>query len=305
MRTLIQRYCILAGFLLIFQIAAISQIEKNDETNQEVTLDRTEKRIIHSKIVDQDYEIFVSLPRGYNQGHSSYPVIIALDAYAGFLIMKGCVDVFTSLRPLMPEVIVIGIGYGGDETNSFVKWTAGRTRDFTPVQNPRTEEFYKKFITDKGGSVSDVQTGGAALFLEFINDELFPFLTSNYRIDQENKALFGVSFGGLFAFYTVFHNPDSFDKYFIESPSLHYSDGVTFQYENDYAKDHSDLDIDIFMCAGELEIGISDNIKKMEELLLSRDYPQLNLKTVIFENESHISCAPAAISRGLIELFNQ
>jgi predicted alpha/beta superfamily hydrolase len=304
MRTLIQQHCILIGFLLIFQNAAISQIERNNETNPKVTLDRTEMRILHSKIVDQDYEIFISLPNGYNQSNSSYPVIIGLDAYTGFLIMKGCVDAFTSLYPLMPEVILTGIGYGGDETNSLAKWIAGRTRDFTPLQNTGTEEFYEKFITDKGLAASDVQTGGAHLFLEFINNELFPFLNSNYRIDQENKVLVGASLGGLFAFYTVFHKPDTFDKYLIESPSLHYSNGVTFQYENDYAKNHSDLDMDIFMCAGELEGEHSVNVKKMEELLLSRDYPQLNLETVIFENESHISCAPAAISRGLIELFN-
>ena len=246
----------------------------------------------------------ISLPKDYKHGNSSYPVIIGLDAYTGFLIMKGCVDAFTSLYPLMPEVILIGIGYGGDETNSLAKWIAGRTRDFTPLQNTWTEEFYEKFITDKGFSATDVLTGGAPLFLDFINNELFPFLNSNYRIDQENKILCGASLGGLFAFYTVFHKPDSFDKYFIESPSLHYGNGVCFQYESDFAKNHSDLDKDIFLCAGELEIDHVVNLKRMEELLLSRDYPKLNLETYIFEKENHISCAPAAISRGLLELFN-
>lgn len=304
MKTKIRNQSLLIALLLLSQNLVMAQLEKFPAKIPKICLERAELRILHSEIIGQDYELFVSLPISYNQNNFSYPVIIGLDAYTGFLIMKGCVDAFTSLYPLMPEVIVVGIGYGGDESNSLAKWIAGRTRDFTPAQNSWTEEFYEKFITDRGLTTIDVQTGGASLFLKFINNELFPFLNSNYRINQENKILFGASLGGLFAFYTVFHEPETFNKYFIESPSLQYNNGITFQYEYDYSTNHSDLKMDIFMCVGALEEEHSVNVKKMEELLLSRDYPHLNLETVIFDNEGHISCAPAALSRGLIELFN-
>jgi len=39
-------------------------------------------------------------------------------------------------------------------------------------------------------------------------------------------------------------------------------------------------------------------------MLLSRNYKSLKLETAIFENESHVTCYPAALSRGLVELFN-
>ena len=42
----------------------------------------------------------------------------------------------------------------------------------------------------------------------------------------------------------------------------------------------------------------------MVERLNSHNYNSLNLEIVIFENESHYTCYPAAMSRGLIELFN-
>lgn len=295
MKKLVSLILILFYFTRIFA-------QSGDNLNR--ILERTEVKSLHSAIVGQDYELFISLPKSYNSGNTSYPVIIGLDTYTGFLITKGCVDAFTSLYPLMPEVIVVGIGYGGDESNSLAKWVAGRTRDFTPAQNNWVEEFYEKFITDRGYERTHVQSGGASLFLSFVQKELLPYINSNYRTDSENKVLFGASFGGLFALYTLFHAPDTFNKYFIESPSIHYNNNIAFEFENEFAKNHSDLNADIFMCAGSLENPHAANVKKMDSLLVSRNYQHLHLETVIFENENHISCAPAAVSRGLIELFN-
>lgn len=289
---------------LIIILFCFTGIFAQYEYNLNLVVERTEVKSLHSAIVGQDYELFISLPKSYNSGNTSYPVIIGLDAYTGFLITKGCVDAFTSLYPLMPEVILVGIGYGGDESNSMAKWVAGRTRDFTPEQNSWTEEFYEKFITDRGYESTDVQSGEAPLFLSFVQKELLPYINSNYRADSENKVLFGASFGGLFALYTLFHAPETFNKYFIESPSINYNNDIALRYESEFAKNHSDLHADIFMCAGSLENPHSANVKKMDSLLISRNYRHMKLETVIFENENHISCAPAAISRGLIELFN-
>jgi uncharacterized protein len=290
--------------LLIPILFYFSGIIAQSENNLNVVVERTEVKKLYSEIVGQEYELFISLPKSYNSGNTSYPVIIGLDAYTTFLITKGCIDAFTSLYPLMPEVILVGIGYGGDESNSLAKWIAGRTRDFTPVKDIGTEQYYEQFITGLGYETTKVQSGGALLFLDFLHNELLPYINSNYRIDNKNKALMGASLGGLFALYTLFHAPETFNKYFIESPSIQYSNEITYDYENNYAKNHTDLNAEIFMCAGSLENPHATNVKKMESLLLSRNYANLHLETVIFENENHISCAPAAISRGLIELFN-
>ncbi len=58
------------------------------------------------------------------------------------------------------------------------------------------------------------------------------------------------------------------------------------------------------MSSGALEERTAGNMKKMAELLLSRNYQNLNLETFIFENEGHVTSYPAAISRGLVILFN-
>ena len=110
--------------------------------------------------------------------------------------------------------------------------------------------------------------------------------------------------GALFGLYVLFHYPDLFDKYFVGSPSIGFHDGILFKYESNYAKTHTDLDADVFMTVGEKEESYAKSLKEMVHQLSSRNYYNLKLKSVIFENEDHFSCYPAAMSRGLIELFN-
>ena len=296
------------GFIVfIFSISqsqSLSQTEQLSKNYPELTHERTEVRTIHSNIIGQDYEILISLPKSYSVQDTIYPVIFLLDPYRAFSMVKGYTDVLTSPYTYIPEVIIVGIGYGGKGSEAMLNWALGRTRDLTPVKSAETEEIYRKRLADVGAPNVEVQTGGAALFLDFIKKELFPFIETNYQIDKKARMLSGYSFGGLFAMYALFYEPGLFSKYFIGSPSIHYKDGVTFDYELNYASNHSDLKADVFISAGELENRTSKNIIRIVDLLSSRNYENLNLKTVIFENENHVTCYPAAMSRGLIELFN-
>lgn len=162
----------------------------------------------------------------------------------------------------------------------------------------------KNTIARAGTPGVEVVTGGAPRFLGFLKEELIPFVESNYRIDRNSRLLAGYSFGGLFAMYVLFHEPGLFDKYFIGSPSLSYGEGAAFSYEASNAVNHSGLKAEVFMSAGELEKTTAENIGKMSELLLNRNYSDFFLETYIFPRENHVSCYPAAMSRTLIELFN-
>lgn len=289
--------------LYLFGNTIIAQTLPIIENHPNVVLERTEIRELHSDIVGQDYELYISLPRSYATEDTSYPVIFLLDPYRAFSMVKGFTDALTAPFPVIPEVIVVGIGYGGEGMEARLNWALGRVRDYTPVQNAATEEWYEKAIEKAGIPGIDVISGGAPLFLEFIRKELFPFIETNYRIDTNVRMLSGYSFGGLFGLYALFHDPALFDKYFIGSPSIGFKEGITFEYESNYANNHSDLKAEVFMSVGEKEESYAINLKKMLEQLNSRNYENLKLQTVIFENESHITCYPAAMSRGLIELF--
>ena len=289
--------------LVLFQIPLCSQNEAPVKQFPPVTLERTEIRTLNSDIIGQDFELWISVPRDYHVNDTVYPVIFLLDPYRVFSMVKGYIDALTTPFPIIQEVILVGIGYGGEGIEARLNWALGRVRDYTPVQNATTEEWYEKAIKTGGLPATDVISGGAPLFLDFISKELFPFIESNYRIDTQTRMLSGYSFGGLFGLFALFHEPGLFNKYFIGSPSIHYKDNITFKYEADYANKYSDLKADVFMSAGGLEEGTSMNVKNMEELLLSRNFENLYVKTVIFDDENHISCYPAALSRGLIELL--
>ncbi len=241
-----------------------SQILQENESPPRITLERTEIRLLHSEIVGQDFELYVSLPNNYSKSNTNYPVIFVLDPYRDFLIMKGISDVLASSQ-IIPEVILVGIGYGGEGFNAFINYALGRLRDYTPVQDTAKEEWSRKAAENLGIDDINIISGGSPSFLEFIRKELFPFMESNYHINSKDRMLSGYSDGGLFGLYVLFHDPDLFDKYLIGSPSIYYKDGILLEYESNYATTHEDLKAEVFMSSGELEEVTAENIKKNEQ----------------------------------------
>jgi len=75
-------------------------------------------------------------------------------------------------------------------------------------------------------------------FLKVINQEIIPFIESNYRVLETGRGLAGYSFGGLFALYALLHTPKTFTHYIAGSPSMWKQ---LFQYEQEYAENHNDL----------------------------------------------------------------
>ena len=153
-------------------------------------------------------------------------------------------------------------------------------------------------------------SGQANQFLLFLCQELKPYLHAQYRIDPTDAVLVGDSVGGLFALYTVFHQPEAFPRYVIGSPSIYHDEAITFTYEATYAQAHADLPVTIFLSVGGLEAitepgfaAMVSNVARLTEILTSRKYPGLKLTTHIFDNETHLSVIPAMMSRGLRTVF--
>ncbi len=102
--------------------------------------------------------------------------------------------------------------------------------------------------------------------LNFITDNLMPYLCENYNIDCDNSTLYGHSDGGVFTHNAVFNSDryenQPFGHYIIGSPALwglyHYNldnnmtnDDVLNDYG--YFDRNETLDKTIFLCAGSLE----------------------------------------------------
>ncbi len=302
---------VLTGLFVIFCAAPeifcqdLQRYNPDRELIEGVVMPNTELFKIHSDITGNDFLIYVQLPLSYKtNAEKNYPVWYNTDANRAFPLAGNAITLLSYPSGEIPEMIIIGIGY---LIKGMEEWAALRVRDLTPTSDPETDKYWTDLITEmtKRKDIA-VQSGGASKFLEFIVQELIPYVESHYRVQKDNRTLGGYSFGGLFTLYALFHHPESFNNYFAGSPSLHYNQDVIFSYEAEFAEMHQDLKAQVFLTAGELEGEFMINqVSKMTENLLSRGYPNLKVNMHIFEGEDHRSCVGAAFFRSFYVFFDR
>ncbi len=79
--------------------------------NSESLLFRTETRIFHSGLINQDFEIFEALPTDYFQSDASYPVLYCTDANRNFNLVSNIVNILNFPYREIPPILVVGIDY--------------------------------------------------------------------------------------------------------------------------------------------------------------------------------------------------
>ena len=270
--------------------------------NPKVALFETETIILHSKIVDQDFELYISFPFGYSKSDKTYPVLFCLDANRCYGIVYDAVKILSKPSKEIPEVLLVGIGY---PMKGLEDWVIGRQRDYTPTSKPEHDKYWiDRLNKETDRNDLNVQSGGADKFFAFLCEELIPYIETNYRVSTSDRALMGYSLSGLFVLHVLFQNPNIFRRYFAGSPAIDWDEPFVLKCENDFAAANEDLSAKLFMSAAGLESKLYiDNMKRMAELLRSRNYKSLELETHIFEDETHPSCLPCSISRALRILY--
>ena len=198
---------------ILFPLFNQAQETKKSSLSPAVTLINTEQRNLNSKMVDQEFEIYVSLPDGYTNGTEKYPVLYLTDANTYFGLMT---DISRNLQwgGEMPETIIVGIAYPINKFKTdderWGKWLAWRMRDLSPSHNPQA---------DKDFGLKEVKSGGGPDFLAFIEKELIPFIEKEYRADETNRTYAGFSLGGLFGLYALFEKPELFQNPWFRADS--------------------------------------------------------------------------------------
>ncbi len=267
-----------------------------------VTMMNTEENVLHSIKNGETYSIYVWLPDSYHTTDSAYSVLYLTDANQYFGLFTGLAQGL-QWGDEMPESIVVGIAYslGSEKTidNKWSKWLALRMRDFTPSNNAQLDK-------DMGATI---KSGGAALFLEFIETELFPFIEKKYRVKDKQRTYIGFSLGGLFGFYAMLEKPSLFQRFIVGSPSIWFENKSILSLENKYAQNHADLPVKLYVSTGSLEeeinAGMVRNMLEFTSLLKSRKYKNLVLKTDVIENETHLSSPAICFLHGITFLFRR
>ena len=165
-------------------------------------------------------------------------------------------------------------------------------------------------LQDLTPTQTEAGTGKAEEFLRFIQKDLIPYVDANYRTEPTDRTIVGQSLAGLFSLYALFHAPETFNRYVVSSPSLWWDNRVAFEYEEEFAREHSELPVKLFLSVGELEeqewpgIGMVSNVQDLHKKLEDRNYAGLEMHMVLLEDETHSSVFPSAFTKGLKTVFH-
>ena len=146
---------------------------------------------IYDEELDSTYVIHVSLPPDYDE-NKSYPIFVMLDGLWRVLDL-------VALRPMMVD---------GEIEDIIIATIAFAYGPIEEIGKVRQKDFVQRY----------------APLLDFVTDNLMPYLGECYNIDYSRSALHGHSFAGLFTYYAVFRHDtyenEPFDYYVLSSPTL-------------------------------------------------------------------------------------
>ncbi|MDP3491087.1 MAG: alpha/beta hydrolase-fold protein [Phenylobacterium sp.] len=245
----------------------------------------------------RDYEVFVSLPASYEaEPQRRYPVLYVTDADYAFPILRQIARRVNLDGPVLEDFILVGLSYAKGEGGG-----ASRSRDYTPI--PCRPE-----------SRCALAHGGGAAYQAYLKDEVLPFIEDRFRADPDARVLMGHSYGGLLGAQILFTDPTLFRSYVLGSPSFWFGQRHITAMEADYARTHTDLPAEVFMYIGAFETSGSTprhasrydmvgDMRAMEQVLKSREYPSLSVRSTVLSDEDHLTVAPAGFTRALLAIL--
>ncbi|MBW0149961.1 MAG: alpha/beta hydrolase [Phenylobacterium sp.] len=264
---------------------------------QPYVLKDTQVWTVPDPVSGRDYEVFVSLPASYEaEPQRRYPTLYVTDADYSFPILRQMARRINLDGPVIQEFILVGLSYAKGEGGA-----ASRSRDYTPV--PCQPESHCQLIH-----------GGGGAYQAYLKSEVLPFIEGRFRADPEARVLLGHSYGGLLGAQILFTDPALFQAYVLGSPSFWFGQRHIMKMEADYAQSHTDLPAEVFMYIGAFETpgptprhasryDMVGQMSAMEQVLKSRAYPNLTVRSTVLAEEDHLTVAPAGFTRALLAVL--
>lgn len=283
-----------ATFLpVLLLVMSLQPLTSTSFAQNKATIPWTTTNKLYSEAVKDTFMISIALPENYDKTQE-YPVIFITDARFAFGTAVEASRAH-AIDGTIPPVILVGIGYPGNQ--EFGRIMQLRSRDFSTVSDPQVPGGWPAWA-------DEIDWGGADAFLEFIKEDLIPFIEQNYKANKD-RTYMGWSGGGQFGAYVLFNNPDLFKRYLLVSaPFDWFHNGIAFEYEEEYANNQDSLNADVLLAIGtEESTSTIESNKRMTNILKDRGYKGLNISVKVFEDKKHYSVWPTAIIYGLQHLF--
>lgn len=266
------------------------------------TLLATHRHALHSEAIGETFQIDVALPapwKGQAPDHR-LPVVYLMDANMVFGIAAQTLR-FLQNADGVPPCLLVGVGYQLEGPRRRRRdYGLLRTRDLTPSFDAG---FHDLLLAQRHTQpLPDIAPGGGGeAFLDFLIDEVAPFIAGRYVTDPGDQTLVGSSLGGLFSLHAYLSRPGAFTRHVAGSPALWWREREVFARE---AAARPDPATRLFLSVGGLETDpnwpMVDDMQEMAQRLTARGLP---VTSHVFEGESHTSVIPAALSRGLRSVF--
>jgi hypothetical protein len=255
-----------------------SAAELNSATSFE--LPHTHKVAINS-LSGIPYELVISLPASYkDSANKRYPVLYYTDAQWDAPLLNS-IYLDLVFDRAVPEFVMVGITYSGVNPN----YTALRTKDLTPTKDA-------SFVRDSGGGEA---------FLKFIKEVVIQKVEGEYRIDANQRAIAGWSFGGLFALYAMYSEPQLFNRCIAVSPAIPWDNEYISQVDDKFFKSNSKFNARLFISYGQNEAKtFVASVSEFQNKIKSRKGSNLQLMNYSVGNMAHAGAKASAYAQGLV-----
>ncbi len=234
--------------------------------------------VIPSKVLNENRTVYVHYPKSDSINRDRrFPVLYLMDGESHFDMLSQYVDYLSRWDVgVIPEMIVVGIV------------NTKRTRDLTP-----TKSIINYFGQPDTSKVSWMKpSGGGEQFLQFIREELMPYVDKNYKT-QSFKIFAGHSFGGIASIHCMLTYPEMFNAYIAISPSFWWDKEYVLKLARKKLKKASTLDKILFY--SDASEGVADkssyhaNLLKFDSLVSALALKGLDYKYRHYPEETHMT----------------
>lgn len=149
--------------------------------------------------------------------HTTYPGVVVREDIPVVVYLPPCYDELTETYPVL--YLLHGFGSGMDET----QWEQLGVLTEADARFQAGDPPFIIVMPLQPDPIFINSMGGAGSYEQEMLEGLIPYIDSTYRtrVSTEERALAGISRGGVWALEIAFRNPDVFDVVAGLSPALH------------------------------------------------------------------------------------
>ncbi len=148
------------------------------------------------------------------------------------------------------------------------------------------------------------------LYLQFLVENLMPFLCDNYSVDTARTTLTGHSYGGYWGFYALFHSDtigkDTFANYYLGSPSFQANTNKASakNFEKWFYDRKQILNCSVYATVGgNEEPGFINMISNFMDAMKEHTYEGLSMEYEIIDGYDHNTVFKPSIKNTMLKFY--